>query len=352
MKNKLIVLSGIMLTTTLLLTGCGSKKLDIDNKETSLKDETSVSTENNTTTQSNEEMPEGGYKYPSETGSARLFAYELKEGKEVKTDVYPDAPITLNDGKARMCIEQYNEFKYNNVVIDSTNINYTLVFHNGNYIYFDTEDGTDKMYTSRSKNGEQIMTDFQVVPDRSDNKYTFIALARNELSYMDDYGELEISGLDPVTNDFVTEKGTVDECQIVPYSEKYELEEGKACADLSYGQEIRELGILEYGFNPSCEYVYQKDGKVYYTSLQCNQKEDEVNTEFNTIFICDDKVYPAFDGKEVLKYVIPSNGGIKTELDLSGLPKGEHIVFTITVNNKDDDSDMCSRSRYAKIVIE
>ncbi|MBD9030184.1 MAG: hypothetical protein EGR17_08875, partial [Butyrivibrio crossotus] len=93
-------------------------------------------------------------------------------------------------------------------------------------------------------------------------------------------------------------------------------------------------------------------GKVYYTSLQCNQKEDEVNTEFNTIFICDDKVYPAFDGKEVLKYVIPSNGGIRTELDLSGLPKGEHIVFTITVNNKDDDSDMYSRSRYAKIVIE
>ena len=57
MKNKLTVLSGIMLTTTLLLTGCGSKKLDIDNKETSLKDETSVSIENNTTTKSNEEMP-------------------------------------------------------------------------------------------------------------------------------------------------------------------------------------------------------------------------------------------------------------------------------------------------------
>ena len=352
MKNKLIVLSGIMLTTTLLLTGCGSKKLDIDNKETSLKDETSGNIENNTTTQSNEEMPEGGYKYPSETGSAKLFAYELKYGKEVKTDVYPDAPITLNDGKARMCMAQYGSFEYNDAVIDSTNINYALVFHNGNYICFDTEDGTNKMYTSRSKNGEQIMTDFQVVPDRSDNKYTFIALARNELSYMDDYGELEISGLDPVTNDFVTEKGTVDECQIVPYSEKYELEEGKACADLSYGQEIRELGILEYGFNPSHEFVYQKDGKVYYTSLQCNQKEDEVNTEFNTIFICDDKVYPAFDGKEVLKYVIPSNGGIRTELDLSGLPKGEHIVFTITVNSNGDDSDMCSRSRFAKIVIE
>ena len=352
MKNKLIALSEIMLTTTLLLTGCGSKKLDIDNKETSLKDETSISIENNTTTQSNEEMPEGGYKHLAESSSAGLFAYELKDGKEVKTNVYPDAPITLNDGKARMCMAQYGSFEYNDAVIDSTNINYALVFHNGNYICFDTEDGTNKMYTSRSKNGEQIMTDFQVVPDRSDNKYTFIALARNELSYMDDYGELEISGLDPVTNDFVTEKGTVDECQIVPYSEKYELEEGKACADLSYGQEIRELGILEYGFNPSCEYVYQKDGKVYYTSLQCNQKEDEVNTEFNTIFICDDKVYPAFDGKEVLKYVIPSNGGIKTELDLSGLPKGEHIVFTITVNNKDDDSDMCSRSRYAKIVIE
>ena len=352
MKNKLIALSEIMLTTTLLLTGCGSKKLDIDNKETSLKDETSISIENNTTTQSNEEMPEGGYKHLAESSSAGLFAYELKDGKEVKTNVYPDAPITLNDGKARMCIEQYNEFKYNNVVIDSTNINYTLVFHNGNYIYFDTEDGTDKMYTSRSKNGEQIMTDFQVVPDRSDNKYTLINLARNELSYMDDYGESEISGPDPVTHDFVTEKGTVDECQIVPYSEKYELEEGESCADLSYGQEIKEMGILEYGFNPSHEFVYQKDGKVYYTSLQCNQKEDEVNTEFNTIFICDDKVYPAFDGKEVLKYVIPSNGGIRTELDLSGLPKGEHIVFTITVNSNGDDSDMCSRSRFAKIVIE
>ena len=352
MKNKLTVLSGIMLTTTLLLTGCGSKKLDIDNKETSLKDETSVNIENNKTTQSNEEMPEGGYKHLAESGSAGLFAYELKDGKEVKTDVYPDAPITINDGKVRMCIAQCNEFKYNNVVIDSTNINYALVFHNGNYIYFDTEDGTDKMYTSRSKNGEQIMTDFQVVPDRSDNKYTLINLARNELSYMDDYGELEVGGLEAVTHDFVTEKGTVDECQIVPYSEKYELEEGKACADLSYGQEIKKLGILEYGFNPSHEFVYQKDGKVYYTSLQCNQKEDEVNTEFNTIFICDDKVYPAFDGKEVLKYVIPSNGGIKTELDLSGLPKGEHIVFTITVNSNGDDSDMCSRSRYAKIVIE
>ena len=352
MKNKLTVLSGIMLTATLLLTGCGSKKLDIDNKETSLKDETSVNIENNKTTQSNEEMPEGGYKHLAESGSAGLFAYELKDGKEVKTDVYPDAPITINDGKVRMCIAQCNEFKYNNVVIDSTNINYALVFHNGNYIYFDTEDGTDKMYTSRSKNGEQIMTDFQVVPDRSDNKYTLINLARNELSYMDDYGELEVGGLEAVTHDFVTEKGTVDECQIVPYSEKYELEEGKACADLSYGQEIKKLGILEYGFNPSHEFVYQKDGKVYYTSLQCNQKEDEVNTEFNTIFICDDKVYPAFDGKEVLKYVIPSNGGIRTELDLSGLPKGEHIVFTITVNSNGDDSDMCSRSRYAKIVIE
>ena len=352
MKNKLIVLSGIMLTTTLLLTGCGSKKLDIDNNETSLKDETSISIENNTTTQSNEEMPEGGYKHLAESSSAGLFAYELKDGKEVKTNVYPDAPITLNDGKARMCIEQYNEFKYNNVVIDSTNINYTLVFHNGNYIYFDTEDGTDKMYTSRSKNGEQIMTDFQVVSDRSDNKYRLINLSRNELSYMDDYGELEYNIFKVWTHNFVTEKGTVDECQIVPYSEKYELEEGKACADLSYGQEIKELGILEYGFNPSHEFVYQKDGKVYYTSLQCNQKEDEVNTEFNTIFICDDKVYPAFDGKEVLKYVIPSNGGIRTELDLSGLPKGEHIVFTITVNSNGDDSDMCSRSRFAKIVIE
>ena len=352
MKNKLIALSEIMLTTTLLLTGCGSKKLDIDNKETSLKDETSISIENNTTTQSNEEMPEGGYKHLAESSSAGLFAYELKDGKEVKTNVYPDAPITLNDGKARMCIEQYNEFKYNNVVIDSTNINYTLVFHNGNYIYFDTEDGTDKMYTSRSKNGEQIMTDFQVVSDRSDNKYRLINLSRNELSYMDDYGELEYNIFKVWTHNFVTEKGTVDECQIVPYSEKYELEEGEACADLSYGQEIKKLGILEYGFNPSCEYVYQKDGKVYYTSLQCNQKEDEVNTEFNTIFICDDKVYPAFDGKEVLKYVIPSNGGIRTELDLSGLPKGEHIVFTITVNSNGDDSDMCSRSRYTKIVIE
>ena len=352
MKNKLIALSGIMLTTTLLLTGCGSKKLDIDNKETSLKDETSVNIENNTTTKSNEEMPEGGYKYSSESGSARLFAYELKDGKEVKNDVYPDAPITLNDGKIRMCMAQYGSFEYNDAVIDSTNINYALVFHNGNYICFDTEDGTNKMYTSRSKNGEQIMTDFQVVPDRSDNKYTLINLARNELSYMDDYGESEISGPDPVTHDFVTEKGTVDECQIVPYSEKYELEEGESCADLSYGQEIKEMGILEYGFNPSNEFVYQKDGKIYYTSLQCNQKEDEVNTEFNTIFICDDKVYPAFDGKEVLKYVIPSNGGIRTELDLSGLPKGEHIVFTITVNSNGDDSDMCSRSRFAKIVIE
>ena len=352
MKNKLTVLSGIMLTTTLLLTGCGSKKLDIDNKETSLKDETSVNIENNTTTQSNEEMPEGGYKYPSESCFSSLSAYELKDGKKVKTDVYPDAPITLDDGKVRMCMTQYSSFEYNDAVIDSTNINYALVFHNGNYICFDTEDGTNKMYTSRSKNGEQIMTDFQLVPDRSDNKYTLINLARNELSYMDDYGELEVGGLEAVTHDFVTEKGTVDECQIVPYSEKYELEEGKACADLSYGQEIKELGILEYGFNPSHEFVYQKDGKVYYTSLQCNQKEDEVNTEFNTIFICDDKVYPAFDGKEVLKYVIPSNGGIKTELDLSGLPKGEHIVFTITVNSNGDDSDMCSRSRYAKIVIE
>ena len=83
MKNKLTVLSGIMLTATLLLTGRGSKKLDIDNKETSLKDETSVSTENNTTTQSNEEMPEGGYKYSSESGSAGLFAYELKDGKRI-----------------------------------------------------------------------------------------------------------------------------------------------------------------------------------------------------------------------------------------------------------------------------
>ena len=352
MKNKLIALSGIMLTTTLLLTGCGSKKLDIDNKETSLKDETSVNIENNTTTQSNEEMPEGGYKHLAESSSAGLFAYELKDGKEVKTNVYPDAPITLNDGKARMCIEQYNEFKYNNVVIDSTNINYTLVFHNGNYIYFDTEDGTDKMYTSRSKNGEQAVTDFDVVPDKSGGKYVAIYAARNTKDYMSEYGERESGGGDILVYDFVTEKGTVDECQIVPYSEKYELEEGKACADLSYGQEIKKLGILECGFNPSNEFVYQKDGKVYYTSLQCNQKEDEVNTEFNTIFICDDKVYPACDGQEVLKYVIPSNGGIRTELDLSGLPKGEHIVFTITVNNKDDDSDMCSRSRYAKIVIE
>ena len=352
MKNKLTALSGIMLTATLLLTGCGSKKLDIDNKETSLKDETSVSTENNTTTQSNEEMPEGGYKYSSESGSAGLFAYELKDGKEVKTNVYPDAPITLNDGKIRMCMTQYRSFEYNNAVIDSTNINYALVFHNGNYIYFDTEEGTDKMYQSKSKNGEQVLTDFDVVPDKSGGKYVAINAARNTKDYMSEYGERESGGGGILVSDFVTEDGTAEKCEIVPYSEKYELEEGESCADLSYGQEIKELGILECGFNPYNEFVYQKDGKVYYTSLQCNQKEDEVNTEFNTIFICDDKVYPAFDGKEVLKYVIPSNGGIRTELDLSGLPKGEHIVFTITVNSNGDDSDMCSRSRFAKIVIE
>ncbi|MCI7066563.1 MAG: hypothetical protein MR953_02955 [Butyrivibrio crossotus] len=156
------------------------------------------------------------------------------------------------------------------------------------------------MYTSRSKNGEQIMTDFQVVPDRSDNKYTLINLARNELSYMDDYGELEVGGLEAVTHDFVTEKGTVDECQIVPYSEKYELEEGESCADLSYGQEIKELGILEYGFNPSHEFVYQKDGKVYYTSLQCNQKEDEVNTEFTQFLYVMIRYIPHLMGRKSL----------------------------------------------------
>ena len=208
------------------------------------------------------------------------------------------------------------------------------------------------MYQSKSKNGEQVLTDFDVVPDKSGGKYVAINAARNTKDYMSEYGERESGGGGILVSDFVTEDGTAEKCEIVPYSEKYELEEGKACADLSYGQEIKELGILEYGFNPSHEFVYQKNGKIYYTSLQCNQKEDEVNTEFNTIFICDDKVYPAFDGKEVLKYVIPSNGGIRTELDLSGLPKGEHIVFTITVNSNGDDSDMCSRSRFAKIVIE
>ena len=241
---------------------------------------------------------------------------------------------------------------YNDEITDSDNINYLLLFHDGNYIYFDTEEGTDKMYQSKSKNGEQVLTDFDVVPDKSGGKYVAINAARNTKDYMSEYGERESGGGGILVSDFVTEDGTAEKCEIVPYSEKYELEEGKACADLSYGQEIKKLGILEYGFNPSHEFVYQKDGKIYYTSLQCNQKEDEVNTEFNTIFICDDKVYPAFDGKEVLKYVIPSNGGIRTELDLSGLPKGEHIVFTITVNNKDDDSDMYSRSRFAKIVIE
>ncbi len=352
MKNKLIALSGIMLTTTLLLTGCGSKKLDIDNKETSLKDETSVSIENNTTTKSNEEMPEGGYKYQKESYFVRLFAYELKDGKEVKTDVYRDAPITLNDGKAKMCISQYWEYMYNDETTDSDIMNYLLLFHDGNYIYFDTEEGTDKMYQSKSKNGEQAVTDFDVVPDKSGGKYVAICAARNTKEYMSEYGEREHGLGGVLVDDFVIKDGITEKCEIVPYSEKYELEESEVCSDLSYGQDIRELGILEYGFNPSQEFVYQKDGKVYYTSLQCNQKEDEVNTEFNTIFICDDKVYPAFDGKEVLKYVIPSNGGIRTELDLSGLPKGEHIVFTITVNSNGDRSDMCSRSRFAKIVIE
>ena len=352
MKNKLIALSGIMLTATLLLTGCGSKKLDIDNKETSLNDETSVSTENNTTTKSNEEMPEGGYKHQKESFYVNLYAYEMKDGKAVKTHVYPDAPITLNDGKAKMCISQYWTYMYNDEITDSDNINYFLLFHDGNYIYFDTEEGTDKMYQSKSKNGEQVLTDFDVVPDKSGGKYVAIGATRNTKEYMSEYGEREHGLGDVLAYDFVTEDGTAEKCEIVPYSEKYELEEGASCSDLSYGQEIRKLGILEYGFNPSHEFVYQKDGKVYYTSLQCNQKEDEVNTEFNTIFICDDKVYPAFDGKEVLKYVIPSNGGIRTELDLSGLPKGEHIVFTITVNSNGDRTDMCSRSRFAKIVIE
>ncbi|WP_418761544.1 hypothetical protein [Eshraghiella crossota] len=50
------------------------------------------------------------------------------------------------------------------------------------------------------------------------------------------------------------------------------MEEGESCADLSYGQEIKELGILEYGFNPSHEFVYQKNGKIYYTSYSVIRK--------------------------------------------------------------------------------
>ena len=239
MKNKLTALSGIMLTTTLLLTGCGSKKLDIDNKETSLKDETSVSIENNTTTKSNEEMPEGGYKYSNISGFVDLSAYEKKDGKAVKTHVYPDAPITLNDGKAKMCISQYRTYMYNDEITDSDNINYLLLFHDGNYIYFDTEEGTDKMYQSKSKNGEQVLTDFDVVPDKSGGKYVAINAARNTKDYMSEYGERESGGGGILVSDFVTEDGTAEKCEIVPYSEKYELEEGESCADLSYGQEIK-----------------------------------------------------------------------------------------------------------------
>lgn len=40
---------------------------------------------------------------------------------------------------------------YNDEITDSDNINYLLLFHDGNYIYFDTEEGTDKMYQSKSK---------------------------------------------------------------------------------------------------------------------------------------------------------------------------------------------------------
>lgn len=115
---------------------------------------------------------------------------------------------------------------------------------------------------------------------------------------------------------------------------------------------IYDNAIMNYGGNGDDHIIIERNGVYeliarYDADYATDNPEDY--EEYRTVLICDGEVYPAFDGEYVYPWRIEKGNTMTKALDLSGLSKGKHEIFTFSYGINENTGIV---SLYKNIEIE
>lgn len=353
-------------TLIILFAGCSDDK-DTKNtdKETTANSETTTTVNLETTTE--DDVHSDKYYFNSYGGGAN--AYRKVDGEYGLRGV----PIEYETGEVEIGISRYSSYEKDGNLLDIDIYLYTMVVCNDEFIEFGIE-GSEKSIVQKMvvENNENVTYDINFTPygliEDGEVKAKVLIFSQPSKYSVDDNGRagwMENPSPDGFEFTIVsTNGGKAPENTLSICNENYNVNKFSIVDDHYTENEDREYlfshNIPSFGGNPEEDFIVEKEDGTYQfmaiRNLEQWIKDDDgdidaenISESYITVLFCDGKLYPAFDRSYIFSWETVGMNTVVKELDLSGLEKGEHELFTYTyyINNKAG-----IRSQMTNIVIE
>lgn len=331
----------------LAFTGCsdntdGNK----ENKETTTTINSNPATEPTTESATKEE----DYDYNAVGSSGN--EYRKVDGEYGLSGV----PIEYESGEVEIGIDRTYTYEKNGTLLDMDLDIYTLIVCNGELVECGIN-GSDKSIVQRFNvhNGERYFYDVNFIPyglsENGEAEVFAIDIAEPSRYAVDDNGRSkDIETSMPVSSEFKivsVNGGKTPENAFSFCNENYIVNKINISDGVYINDEIEYLFshniTMGVGVNPEEDFILEmEDGTYQFWAVRNLKKwysddtdEDSISESYITLLFCDRELYPAFDGSYVFKWETVGPNVVTKELDLSGLEKGEHELFTVTyyINN-------------------
>lgn len=343
-----------------ILTGCGKEnivdnrtKIDTEDKNPCItqnehedEDDLETTTTNTVNSTNNNEYYNGVFT------NLKVESIENIDGRIEYGILNKKFKYDVKDGCVNVRITPTVEYTIDEKITDTENIVNVFLYHDGVLHKFDAGDGDTYIYTKKIKNGEKLEFDISFKIEDENDLYRVIAIPRNSKYKMDDYGEFEPGGCKEIIFDFkvdLTENKKYFDSEDISFEETY-IEE-KIINDVTQtnvGKDIMKRYFNQV-YNEKDEYLIQSDdGKYKYEAIRQNDQDEGIK-KYSTFLVCDDDLIAAFDGKYILKQKLIGPVCISKDVNLT-LEKGEHIIYSVTV--EDNNEDEYFRSRFTNVKVE
>jgi hypothetical protein len=199
-----------------------------------------------------------------------------------------------------------------------------MLLLDGKYIPFSIDDNEEtKIHYFETINGEEQTYTLKFKPygvsktERKEIQFIIIPFYSKKDTALQENDILEIK------------KGIISESEDLEIEESMTEISYEIIEDLKqkYNKDLHEISPYNGAI---FDYIIQnEDGSVYYMG-------DYDNGSYSTYLFCDGELYNGFDNQYCMNWTKKQEGYVNKAIDTSGLSKGEHTLFAVTVSYNED----------------
>ena len=345
----------LLLIINLLLVGCGKDTDDTTN----VTDDTSISVTDATTDSDKTTISQPD----------KLTGYGVYAGLDRVVNVDGDLEYLSNafpfeyvgEDVRYHCTTNFY-FTYENGYIRDSVECLVFLYFNGQYIDFSIEDSeyktTHKLVAEKTIIGseEQYAIDFDFsfkpygIESGSTEKFYISVVPLHPLRVENNIETYDVKPVSVccVKGNVMSQELSVDRKVITTSAIMPTIITGEELE--GYKEELENLS--KYGLDRYNDFLVKKENKIENILCIC-EESDNIDKTLTTIVICDNEIIKGYGDNHISSTDINENSAIVSEIDVSGLAKGKHTIFTITIMEDNiKDSFRIYRSNFVEIEIE